>query len=244
VTVGLHLYGVVSADTDLPRGLAGRAGAEIRTVSDQRLAVLVSDIPDARVGRSDLLAHAHALEEVAETSTVIPIQFGMLMPDEATVRHELLGARGDRTAALLRAFEGLVQLTVTARYDEDAALREVVRRDPDLRARRTEAPMDTPSKMRLGEAVAQALEQLRAEDADLVVQRLAPHARAVAFNEVRDAYTATSLALLVERSARAGLDRAVADLRRDLARCDIRYVGPQPPYAFLDNVDTEASAWA
>jgi hypothetical protein len=245
VTVSLHLYGVVNADTDLPRGLVGRADAEVRTVSDERLVVLVSEIEeDARVGRADLMAHAHALEQVAETCTVIPIQFGMLMPDEGTVRRELLGERGDRTAALLRAFEGFVQLTVTARYEEDAALREVVRRDPGLRGLGNEGPMDTQSKMRLGEAVAAALEQLRAEDADLVVQRLAPHARAVAINEVRDAYTAISLALLVDRKARAGLDRAVADLRRDLARCEVRYVGPQPPYAFLDSVDTEASTWA
>jgi hypothetical protein len=103
--------------------------------------------------------------------------------------------------------------------------------------------MDTQAKMRLGEAIAAALEELRNEDGELVLQRLAPHARAVALNEVRDAYTATSLALLVARSARAGLDRAVADLRRELARCDIRYVGPQPPYAFLESVDTEASTW-
>jgi hypothetical protein len=243
VTVGLHLYGVVAADADLPRGLVGRADAEVRTVSDERLAVLVSDVDEqARVGRADLLAHAHALEAVAEDCTVIPVQFGVLIPDDETVRRELLGARGDRTAALLGAFEGLVQLTVTARYDnEETALREVVRRDPTLRGN---PAGDVQSKMRLGEAVAAALEELRAEDADVVVQRLSPHARAVAFNDVRDAYTATSMALLVDRKERAGLDRAVADLRRELgSRLTLRYVGPQPPYAFLESVETEVSAW-
>lgn len=242
--MGLHLYGVVGADAQLPDGLVGRDGAKLRTVSDERLAVVVSDIDEeARVVRADLLAHAHALEAVAETCTVIPVQFGMLMPDEETVRRELLGGRGDRTAALLRAFANLVQLTVTARYDdEEAALREIVRRDPALRAGSTAD--DVQSKMRLGEAVAAALEELRAEDGDVVVQRLSPYARAVAFNEVRDAYTAISMALLVDRKERVGLDRAVADLQRELGSyLALRYVGPQPPYAFLESVETEASAW-
>jgi hypothetical protein len=100
------------------------------------------------------------------------------------------------------------------------------------------------SKMQLGEAVAAGLEQLRAADSDLLVQRLSPHARAVAFTETRDAYSVTGVALLVERAARATLDKAVSDLRQELAdRLDLRYVGPQPPYAFLDSVETEERAW-
>ncbi len=240
----LHLYGMVDAGLALPDDLLGRADAPVRTVADDRLAVLVSEVDDdRRVGRADLLAHAHVLERLTEADTVVPIRFGMLMPDEDTVHTELLGARGDHAAALLRAFAGHVQLTVTTRYDEDEALREVVRREPDLRGRGDGA--DVAARMRLGEAVAAALEELRADDADRVLQRVAPHARAVAFNEVRDAYTVSSLALLVDRSLRPALDLAVADLREEIGRrLQVRYVGPQPPYAFLDSVETEATAWA
>jgi hypothetical protein len=240
----VHLYGVVAADADLSEELQGRAGAPVRAVSDDRLAVLVSDLEDeARVGRSDLLSHAHVLEAVADAATVLPVQFGMVMPDDETVRREILEAGGDQTAALLHAFDGLVQLTVSGRYDEEAALREVVRRDPGLAALRSSGN-DMQSKMQLGEAVAAGLEQLRAADSDLLVQRLSPHARAVAFTETRDAYSVTGVALLVERAARATLDKAVSDLRQELAdRLDLRYVGPQPPYAFLDSVETEERAW-
>jgi hypothetical protein len=245
VSVSLHLYGVVGADAELPAPLVGRADAAVRTIADDRLAVLVSEIDHAeRVGRADLLAHAHLLEQVADGCTVIPIQFGMVMPDEDTVRRELLGARGDHTYALLRAFADLVQLTVITDYEEEEVLRELVRRDPDLRAMRSAAFRDLPAKMRLGEAVAAALEELRAEDADRVLQHLAPHARAVAFNEVRDAYSVASVALLVERKSRSKLDRAVAELRNEPGgRFRVRYVGPQPPYAFLDSVEVEAPAW-
>ncbi|MET0524839.1 MAG: GvpL/GvpF family gas vesicle protein [Nocardioides sp.] len=240
----VHLYGVIAADADLPMELQGRAGAPVRAVADDRLAVLVSDVDDdARVGRADLLSHAHVLEAVADAATVIPVQFGMVMPDDETVRREVLDTGADRTAALLDAFDGLVQLMVGGRYDEEAALREVVRRDPALAAART-ADDDMQGKMQLGEAVAAGLERLRTEDSNLLVERLAPHARAVAFTETRDAYSLTGVALLVERGARADLDQAVSELGEEVAgRLQLRYVGPQPPYAFLDSVQTEERAW-
>jgi hypothetical protein len=242
--MALHLYGAVGAETSLPDDLLGRGGEPVRRIADERLAVLVTEVDDDRpVGRADLLAHAHVLEKVAESDTVVPIRFGMTMPDEDTVRAELLGPRGDHSAMLLQAFEGAVQLTVTTRYDEEQALREIVRRDPGLRAGAGGA--DVPARMRLGEAVAAALEVMRADDADRVLQRLAPHARAVAFNEVRDVYTVSSLALLVDRALRHALDVAVSDLRDEIGeRLRVRYVGPQPPYAFLDSVDTGEKAWA
>jgi hypothetical protein len=166
----------------------------------------------------------------------------MVMPDDETVRREVLDTGADRTAALLHAFDGLVQLMVGGRYDEEAALREVVRRDPELAAARTADDMQ--SKMQLGEAVAAGLERLRTEDSDLLVDRLAPYARAVAFTETRDAYSLTGVALLVERDRRADLDRAVSELSGEVAeRLQLRYVGPQPPYAFLDSVETEERSW-
>ena len=36
------------------------------------------------------MAHARVLEQVVETETVLPMQFGMSMPDDQTVRHDLL----------------------------------------------------------------------------------------------------------------------------------------------------------
>jgi len=62
---------------------------------------------------------------------------------------------------------------------------------------------------------------------------------------VRDTATVTALALLVQRVDRPAMDLAVADLRAELGpRIRPRYVGPQPAYAFLDSVETEATAWA
>lgn len=238
----VHVYGVTAAGVELPEGLAGRAGTPIRTVADDRLQVLVSDVEDdARVGRKDLLAHAHALESLAASETVVPMQFGVLMPDDETVRSELVDRQGAHLLALLQAFEGMVQLTVTATYEEAAALGEVVAREPSLKQ---SGPMELDARIRLGEAVAAGLERLRQEDGGLIADRLARHAQAVAINEPRGAYDVASIALLVRREDQDAVGADVAELREAAGdRMEFRYVGPQPPYDFLDTVVAEGSRW-
>jgi Gas vesicle synthesis protein GvpL/GvpF len=245
--VSLHVYGVVKSGDTLPHELTGRGDRPARLVGDDTLTVIVSDVDEeARVRRADLLTHAHLLEAVAAETTVIPSRFGVLMPDDDTVRHEFLELRREHLLALLDAFEGCVQVTVQATYDEDVALREVLRRDPALAALRdstTEA--DSSAQLRLGEAVASALAALREEAGDMVVDWLRPYALAASLNEIRGAYDVASVALLVKRADRTRVDAAVADLDRQLSgQMMLRYVGPQPPYAFLDHVVTQERSWA
>jgi hypothetical protein len=243
----LHVYGVTRSGATLPNGLTGRLDRPVRPIEDDELAVLVGEVDDdARVRRSDLLAHAHLLEAVAAATTVIPSRFGVMLPDEETVRNEFLVQRRDHLLGLLKAFDGCVQVTVHASYDEEAALREVLRRDPGLAAMRDSIDLaDTAAQLRLGEAIGSALASLREDAAATIVEALRPHALAASINEVRGAYDVASVALLVRREDRVGIDTAVADLDRQVAgQMSLRYVGPQPPYAFLDHVVTEERSWA
>ena len=243
----VHLYGVVGASVTLPEGLTGRLGRDVRRVEDDALAVLVSDVEDdARVHRDDLLVHAHLLEAVIAQTTVIPSRFGVLMPDDDTVRREFLTDRRGHLLGLLQAFDGCIQVTVSATYDEAAALREVLQRDPGLaELRESTDPDDAAGQLRLGEAVSRALETLRASAADMVVEWLRPYALATSINEVRGAYDVANVALLVRRADRVRVDAAVADLDRQVSgQMSLRYVGPQPPYAFLDHVVIEERSWA
>lgn len=245
----IHLYGVVPAGGEEPRVGSGRRGGPVRFVDGPDLRALVSDVEeDAPVGRDDLLAHAHVLEALAAEVAVIPVQFGTIAPDEEAVRRDVLEAQHDDLVALLEAFDGLVQLTVEVGHREEEALREVLLRDPDLvglRDRVREHPADGEAKLRLGEAVSAALEALRADDAAIVVDRLSPHAHAVAENEPRGANAVASVAFLVNRDDHTALDAAVTVLTDELgARARVRYVGPQPPYSFLDPVARGELAWA
>lgn len=244
--MAVHLYGVIPVGSDLP-ALTGRAGAPVRPVAGGGLRAVVSDIDaDAAAGRDDLLAHAHTLEALVALTTVLPAQFGVVMPDDEHVRTELLEAGRDELTELLRGFDGLIQVTVQARYQEEAALRELLRRDPDLVELREVARGGGHAlQVRLGEAVAAGLEGLTRAEGDRLLGALAPYARAVADNDTRGAHDVLNAALLIERTRQRDLDAAVADLARSVAPAmSIRYVGPQPPYSFLEPMQRGELAWA
>lgn len=247
----LHIYGVTDTSVTIPADRTGRSKRPLRHIDGDGLRVLVSDVDaDSRVLREDLMAHAHTLEAVAALGTVLPMQFGVEMPDDDTVRHELIESRGDEIRPLLERFDGLLQLTVSVDLIEQEALREVLRKDPDLVAVRDHVQRASPqerhaAEVRLGEAISAALDVMRAEIGDGVVDRLAPTARAVSLGEVRGALQAAEIFLLVERDRQSEVDAAVTTLREDLAPlASLRYVGPQPPYAFLDAASSGELAWA
>lgn len=245
----VHVYGVTTADAAHPT-LSGRQDAEVRLVCDDGLAAIVSDVEaDAPAGRKDLLAHAHVLEWFAGKENVLPMRFGVAMPGDDVVRQELLKDDHESLSDLLATFDGLIQLTVQAFHHEEAALREVLRRHPRLQRARDQlrslpegaAP---DREMELGQALADALEDLKEDDRTTIVDRLAGVSRAVSENDVAGLHEVANVAFLVERADRESFDAAVTALGSDLEqRVRFRYVGPQPPYAFLEAAEEGTLRW-
>jgi Gas vesicle synthesis protein GvpL/GvpF len=250
--VAVHLYGVSTAGAAPPKNVRGRADAELRVVTDDELSVLVSDIDESvPAGRKDLLAHAHVLETWVEQHTVVPMRFGIMLEDDEAIRTRVL--RADHTSLLeqVRRFAGLLQLTVQAFHHEEPALREVLRRRPDLLRLREEIARlpqaaTQPQQIQLGEGVAQELELVQEEDARYIVNELAQHAVDVVLESARAEHQVLHAAFLVRRDARREFDEAVGALRSQIEHSiRLRYVGPQPPYSFLEPVHEEkATAWA
>ncbi len=246
----VHLYGVTTADAPLPPDLKGRQDSELRLVSESGLAVIVSDVDaDAPAGRKDLLAHAHVLEAYADSSTVVPMQFGIALPDDDVVRQQVIERDRESLEHLLRSFDGLVQLTVQVFHHEEPALREVLERYPELLSEREQLKAFPEAatqarQMELGQAVASALEELQEEERAMVLDRLAPLSRAVAENDAAGAHEVVHAAFLVERDAWPAFDEAVGALRQETEqRMRVRYVGPQPPYSFLEAMRSGELAW-
>jgi hypothetical protein len=213
----------------------------LRLVAQRGLAVIVSEVDESRPARaSDLMAHARVLEDFVEHDTVIPMQFGHLAPDDDTVRRDVLEREHDLLARLLEAFEGVVQVTVQVRHDEEPALREVLTRNPGLARLR-----DDPSRqLQLGQAVTEGLQRLGEEYAAEIEKRLAPEARALSIAEPKGPNHVFEAAFLVGRRDRGTFDEAVAKLGEETAdRLVVRYVGPQPPYSFVEAARDGVTPW-
>ena len=247
--MALHVYGVVSAATLLPGVLRGRQEAPVRLVVHSDLAAVVSEVDaDARLRRDDLLAHARVLESLIEAATVLPMRFGMIVETDEEVARNILEPGESGLTDLLHSFDGFVQLTVKAQHDQDQALRDLLGERPDLRVLRDQTgkgPAFYPAQLRLGEAIAAGLEALVSSDAAMLYDELAGIAERMVLADVTGQNQVLNAALLVQRSVRTRTDEAIARLSKTLPdRLRLRYIGPQPPYSFVEGELAGEPVWA
>jgi hypothetical protein len=241
----VYVYGVVpSQEAQMPRAErgVGEATPEVRVVTAGDLGALVSDVPAGWTSarRADLEAHERVLGEVVARGTVLPMRFGVIMDSEAHVRDELLLRHADFLRTGLERLENMVQMTLKVFYAEEALLRAVLRRHPDLK-QRSDALRQRPlehaqgARIALGRDVAQAVEAQRGADQQILVAALS---RAVADLRVEPPASerlALHAQLLVDRDHRQELDDCVRRLSVDHeGYLAFRYVGPVAPYSFAD----------
>ncbi len=247
--MALHVYGVVAGATPLPGVLRGRLEAPVRLVVHGDLAAVVSEIDaQARIRRDDLLAHAQVLESLVERSTVLPMRFGVIVETHEEVALNILEAGEGGLTALLDSFDGLVQLTVKAYHDQDRALKHLLRERLELRELRDQTaagPASYRAQLRLGEAIALGLDALADADATMLYEQLSGLAQRIVLGDVTGKNQVLDAALLVQRGARARTDEGIARLSRALPdRLRLRYIGPLPPYSFVDGELAGEAIWA
>ncbi|MGN6662955.1 MAG: GvpL/GvpF family gas vesicle protein [Solirubrobacterales bacterium] len=237
-----YVYGVVRAGDRPPSEGLGLGGAPLELVSADGVAALTSEIPGEylEAGRDELLTHSRVLEEALQRgSVVLPMRFGVVMPDAEAVCEELLDPHRDGLRAQLEEMEGKVEVNLKALHDEQRILAEIVRENPEvaeLRAALQGKPQEATyyERIRLGELVAQALDEKRAETAPAIVEALTPYAIAVEVGEPVHERMALNASFLVDRGRLEEFDRAVDEVgEREGGRIRLKYTGPLPPHSFV-----------
>ncbi|UCM90528.1 GvpL/GvpF family gas vesicle protein [Streptomyces marincola] len=242
----VYVYGVVRADHRLRpehRGI-GVPPTAPRTLRAGALAAVVGPAPGELLARRrDLLAHQHLLLSLADEGPVLPMRFGVVAPGEAAIVDQLAREEARYLEALARV-AGRQEMNLKVFPAEDA-LPELVRTDPTLRRLR-EAARRRPgyeASLRLGEAVAGALNAAAARAAGLVLRRVAPFAEATA-NGPEVAGCVRNVSFLVPRAALDDFNAAASAATGPGARADIRLTGPLPCFSFVPAVAGPATAEA
>src|SRR3954453_7487707 len=211
-----YVYGVISAGAAGwgPPG-EGIDDQPVELVERGELAALVSDAPrvPVKANRRNLMAHSRVLQSVIGERCVLPMRFGVVMPDRAAVEAELLGENSDWLAAQLRVFETYVELDVRALCPEDELLRTVVRERPQLAELRESlrgrpGPATYYERIRLGELVATAVAGKQEEIASRAVEILSPLAAATKQADPLHEQMLASVAFLVDRGRLSEFDAA------------------------------------
>jgi hypothetical protein len=236
-----YVYGVVRAGESWPK-LDGMNGEPVSTVSTGGLAALISDVPDEflEAGREELLTHSRVLERVHGEGTVLPMRFGVVLPDEEAVRDELLEPHRDELEAQLGDMDGKVEVNLKVLHDEEAVLREILVEIPEVAELRHSiqgkpAEATYYERIRLGELVAEALEGKREQTGAAVIESLSPHVAAVQVGDAVHERMALNASFLVERKGLRQFDEAVEELGEEQGgRIRIKYTGPLPPHSFVE----------
>ncbi|MFI1935894.1 GvpL/GvpF family gas vesicle protein [Streptomyces purpureus] len=233
-----YVYGIAPADRTLPEPIEGIGDPPrpVRTVRSGDLVALCSDAPaEPKAKRRDLLAHQHVVITAGAAGPVLPLRFGGVAPDDATVA-AMLAEHHDSYLERLKALEGKDEFNVKVHHDEEAVLHLVVAADPDLRdrraAQRAAGGGTHEEKIAFGERVARAVAEQERTDAALVERTLAPYA-AAAVRGPEDTGRLANLSFLVERERREEFLEAVRALRQENAHLREQVTGPLPPYSFV-----------
>ncbi|MFE3265559.1 GvpL/GvpF family gas vesicle protein [Streptomyces sp. NPDC059215] len=233
---GVYVYAITAAEMPLPtdaRGV-GNPAADLRTIRQGGIAAVVSDAPaNLRARRRDLLAHQELLLSLTDRGPVLPMRFGMVAPDEKTVRGQLAARETDHMAVLEHLTDA-VEVNLKALPAQNA-LASLVAEDKAVRRLRDEARRRPgyEANVRLGEAVATALRSRAAEAGRRVLRELTPKARATAPGpDVQGCVL--NVSFLVDRNnSDEFMSAAEKFAKYHDERVELRLAGPLPCYSFV-----------
>ncbi|WP_343245209.1 GvpL/GvpF family gas vesicle protein [Streptomyces sp. SID14478] len=212
----------------------GDHAAPVTVLVEGDLAAVVSPAAEKpRARRRDLRAHQDVLSALLAHGPVLPMRFGVIAPDEGSVRAEM-GAQREQHRSALERLAGKAEWNVKGESVPEA-LPDLLREDAGLRALRASTRLRPgyEANVRLGEAVAAGLQRRAEEAAREVVSELSALA-----TEVRAGGALTGGALnssfLVAHGAEAAFRQAVHALaERHRGRIALTVTGPLPCYSFV-----------
>jgi len=254
---GLYLYCLVRSRNGHPlgrRGLSAKCvdgtSGKMCAVSFHDLSLVVSECPKPYYDptRSNLMAHQKVIEEVMEKGfEPLPVRFstvachsGSTAAEERVVK--VLRRRFGEFQGLLGDMEDKVELGLKAFWRKERLFDEIVSENRDIRAlrdRMTAAPPEglawRNESLRLGTMVSDAMAAKREKDARRIVSALRPLAYDYKTNKVSSDMMVLNGAFLVCKERVTEFDKAVQKLdERYGERMKLKYVGPLPPFNFIE----------
>lgn len=245
---GLYVYCIVGtgeARNFGPIGIGGRSDPVI-TIAYQELSAVVSRVPMGRysVGQEAMLAHERVVEKAMADHTVLPVRFYTIAPNAEEIRN-LLRTRHGEFKKLLRELDNKVELGLKALWKNmNQVLSELVQNNPKEQVSGLE-PNAQPGNDRAGldRRLRQTLDQKRVRTSEFLLAPLRPSAFDVRLNRIYGDDMIMNAAFLVDRTREREFDARVEQLSGEHAdTIELKYVGPAPPYSFVNIVIKEGVA--
>lgn len=238
---GEYLYAITTAgqfkDKDL--GAIGIDGAVVRYLCDGDVAAVVSHIARSRVRpeRRNLAAHNAVLKRAMEESTVLPVKFGVVATDEASLRGTLDANRADLVTQLARV-SGKVEMGLRVTWDVPNLFEYFVNSHTELRVAR-DALADPRTARRdemieLGRLFERVLNEERDRHFERVSEVLERNGIELVRNPARAEREVVNLACLLLRESQEDFERILTDAASGFdSSYTFDFNGPWAPHHFV-----------
>jgi len=246
---GKYVYCIISGHEGRrfgPIGIGGR-GDEVSTIFYRDLGAVISNVPMTKyvVDKESMIAHEKVIEEVMRDYTVLPVRFQTVAASADEIR-SLLRKRYAEFMGLLRRVDNRVELGLKVLWrDMDSIFREIVEQNKDI-ATLIQKPPAKPSRQSKGgkravrEAIESALQQKKAAEAEKLLGPLRSIATDFCLNGTHGDDMVMNAAFLVDKGWEREFDNRVEELATRYGdRMKFIYVGPAPPYSFVNVVVKE-----
>jgi len=250
---GKYIYCIIETKIDRnfgPLGIGGR-GDEVSTISYRDLGMVISNSPMTQyvISRENLLAHEKVVEEVMKEFTVLPVRFCTIALSADEIR-DLLDRRHREFKNLLRDMDHKIELGIKGLWKNmNTIFKEIAEENKEIK-RLKEKMQDgkdkknIPStrtfleaKMEVGKLVEDALKRKKEKEAENVVDALRRTAFDHKLNNTISDEMFINAAFLVDKGREKEFDNIMDDLSEKYRdRTKLIYVGPLPPYNFVNIV--------
>lgn len=235
----LYLYALLDGDTPLSPALCGLGDAPVRELAcGEGVRAIVSAAPAGKLRpqRTHLAAHQRVLGALLGPDGVLPVGFGMVVPNARAVR-ELVLAEHDTLAEQFEKVRGCVEYSLRLSWDVPNIFLYFIDHEPELRTARDAMLASGAShdqKVAVGRLFEQLLATRREEHQQRMLETLRPLCEDVTLDTPKAEAEVFRAALLVRHDAQASLDAALASAASAFDESFRVHVGgPFAPYSFV-----------
>lgn len=237
---GKYIYCIMATDEAKhfgPIGIGNR-GDEVHNVCYEGLSAVISNSPLTKyeLSQETLLTHQRVVEKVMKSHTVLPVRFCTVAETVEDILRLLQRSRRE-FLGLLKDMENKVEIGIKVFWkDMEKIFKELVQENPELKKKGREYfSLQKGDRLKLGAEAARFLQQKSIQESDQWMGALARLAHQYKNLPTKGEPMVMNAVYLVENLRQEAFDQRVEALfNRQEGRFDVHYVGPTPPYNFVN----------
>ncbi len=241
VETGRYIYAFIDANSERvvrDQGLCGLNDSSVEVIRKGELAAVVSPIANAKIRpqRKVLAAHQHVVTQVSQLCDTLPVAFGLVAADEASIS-DILERHADVLNEQLHRVSSHVEMFVSATWTAENVFQYFVERYPllsDFRQRIASGTATRDEQIELGRTFESILQQERETHTQKVLDVISSLCKEYDVQAVRNEKEIFRIACLVRRDQEQQFNEAIykaASLFDD--GFAFSFNGPWPAYSFV-----------